>query len=40
MSLLASEYADIRGRTTTAPGQSLSARRTPIAVSTPRAFAS
>jgi hypothetical protein len=38
--LLASLYADMRGRTTTASGQRRRARRPPIAVRTPRAFAS
>ena len=38
--LLASEYADIRGSTTTAAGQSRRARAPPIAVRTPYAFAS
>ena len=36
----AASKADIRGSTTTAFGQSRSARATPIAVSTPRSFAS
>ena len=39
-SLLACEYASIRGGTTTASGHSSSAFRPPIAVFTPRAFAS
>ena len=39
-SLLACEYASIRGGTTTASGHSSSACRPPIAVFTPRAFAS
>ena len=38
--LLASEYADIRGGTTIACGQSRRAWRPPIAVRTPYAFAS
>jgi hypothetical protein len=38
--LLASEYACIRGGTTTASAQSCRARRAPIAVRTPRALAS
>ena len=38
--LLASEYAVNRHGTTTASGHSASARRPPIAVFTPRAFAS
>jgi hypothetical protein len=38
--LLASLYADIRGRTTTACGQSRGAARPPIAVSTSNALAS
>jgi nucleotidyltransferase/DNA polymerase involved in DNA repair len=39
-SLLAAEYASIRGGTTTASGHSSRACRPPIAVRTPRAFAS
>ncbi len=38
--LLASVYADIRGRTTTRRGQSRRAAAPPIAVRTPNAFAS
>ena len=38
--LLASEYADIRGRTTAACGHSRRACPPPIAVRTPYAFAS
>jgi len=38
--LLASAYADMRGRTTTASGQTLRACAPLIAVRTPRAFAS
>jgi hypothetical protein len=38
--LLAAEYADIRGWTTIACGQSSRACRPPMAVRTPRAFAS
>ena len=40
IALLASEYADMRGLTTTACGQSRRACRPPIAVRTPYAFAS
>ena len=36
----AAEYADMRGRTTMASGQSLRASASPIGVSTPCAFAS
>jgi len=38
--LLASEYADIRGGTTTACGHNRRAYASPIAVRTPKAFAS
>ena len=38
--LLASTYAENRGETTTASGQSCRARRPPMAVCTPRALAS
>jgi hypothetical protein len=38
--LLASEYADMRGGTTTRPGQSRRAVEATIAVRTPYAFAS